>query len=129
MAANCPICCGLLRQCVALIPCGHAFCKACVYPSRNATHILFHEILVGRFAKMIHCIEGKALFETCSTLAECGRLRCFFLNVCQLASCSPTQIQQSLVINHGRGSLSSINKYNYISLNFLAELRTENKSQ
>lgn len=30
VAANCPICCGLLRQCVALIPCGHAFCKACV---------------------------------------------------------------------------------------------------
>lgn len=49
-----------------------------MYPSRNAAHILFHEILVGRFAKMIHCIEGKALFETGSTLAECGRLRCFF---------------------------------------------------
>eukprot|EP00435_Cladocopium_sp_Y103_P020712 s1596_g5.t1 len=30
VAANCPICCGLFRQCVALIPCGHAFCKACV---------------------------------------------------------------------------------------------------
>ena len=29
-AANCPICCGRLKHCVALIPCGHAFCKACV---------------------------------------------------------------------------------------------------
>eukprot|EP00438_Fugacium_kawagutii_P031632 Skav216556 [mRNA] locus=scaffold1776:397338:398743:- [translate_table: standard] len=28
--ANCPICCQDLRQCVALIPCGHAFCKPCV---------------------------------------------------------------------------------------------------
>ncbi len=32
-AANCPICCGRLKHCVALIPCGHAFCKACVHPS------------------------------------------------------------------------------------------------
>ncbi|CAK9088270.1 unnamed protein product [Durusdinium trenchii] len=29
-AANCPICCGPLRHCVALVPCGHAFCKTCV---------------------------------------------------------------------------------------------------
>ena len=62
---------------------------------------------------MIHwtSIEGRALFETGSTLAECGRLWCVFLNVSQLVSCQPTQIQQSLATKHGRGSLSSINIY------------------
>lgn len=28
--SDCPICHGRLRSCVALVPCGHAFCKRCV---------------------------------------------------------------------------------------------------
>lgn len=27
--ALCPVCCGLLERCVALVPCGHAFCSSC----------------------------------------------------------------------------------------------------
>ncbi|CAE8622729.1 unnamed protein product [Polarella glacialis] len=31
-AALCPVCHGPFTQCVALVPCGHAFCKRCVLP-------------------------------------------------------------------------------------------------